>query len=155
MTKSRYSCPTTAGRVDNTHARERTNGSNPALNMHGSQQYTYLLVRLGAVWGILCPSKAPSVPFDTDNRSKFEQKATKPHQQCSQCVVFSFWGQSPNMVVTWHDCPPRVTECIWRCPNTPDFYRNFRHLAWEIHTILNTRVAMQKASGCGIRFQSR
>ena len=74
----------------------------------------------------------------------------KQRQQCSRCFVSSFWARSPNMVVTWHDPTLRIAKCGRRCPNTPDFYRTHRHLAWEIQIILNARFATQNSTGHGI-----
>ena len=121
------------------------------LNTQGSRLYTYSHVRLGNVRGILCPSNTPSMPFLPNNRSKFEKYAPEVDRQCSQCVVFSLWVESPNMVVMWHDCAPRIAECGRKCPNPPNFYRIKRHLAWEIHTILNAQVATQNSTGHGIK----
>ncbi len=134
---------TMASSIDSTSAQAYAM-VNPSWNMHGSRLYTYLLVHLGAVWDIFCPSKAPSVPFKPNNQSNFEKYATEADQQHSRCVVFSFWAQSPNMVVMWHDPTLKTTECHQRCPNLPDFYRMNRHLALEILAILNAEFAMQK-----------
>ena len=86
---------------DNTHTRAYTS-VNSSMNMHGSWWNSHLLVRLGGVRDILCPSNAPSIPFVTDNPSKFEKYVTEVDRQHSRCIRASFWPNYPyNEVNNW------------------------------------------------------
>ena len=136
MTNSQNSCPTAMACCLDITCMSVCTLTTLAPNTHSSGQNKHLLVHLGYVRGVLCPSNAPSVPFLPNNPSKLEKYATEAAQPMFTVHCGFFLTEMPKYGS--HVTRSRAEDCrMWH--EMPECTRLLLNLPWEILEIFNAR----------------